>query len=379
MHDLFKTYLPWFTLREIPGLGNAMIKKLINEFLSPEHIFAASSSHLQTIDKIKFKTIEQIRQYKKYQGSAKKELDLVLKNDFKIVTLTESLYPALLKQIPDPPPVLTYLGTLNNTSPCISMIGSRNATSYGLSTAKNLSFRLANKGFQVVSGLARGIDTMAHHGALQAREGRTIAILGSGLNKIYPRENTSLFHTIAARGIVFSEFKINAAPLPANFPIRNRIIAGISGGSVVIEAAKRSGSLITARLANEYNREVFAVPGSIKSKKSEGTHALLKQGAKLVETEMDIIDELYQFVHEQKPHREPTLLNEICVESLERTKKNDYSLLKLLDPYPVHIDVLVEKSNMDCAKVTAQLIDLELNGTITRHPGNLYSLSEGNH
>ncbi|MCF6246583.1 MAG: DNA-processing protein DprA [Desulfobacula sp.] len=355
-----------------------MIKKLINEFLSPEHIFAASKNQLQTIDKIKLKTIEQIRHYKKYHDSAKKELDLVLKKEFNIVTLTEPLYPALLKQIPDPPPILTYLGTLDNSSPCISMVGSRNATSYGLSTAKNLSFRLANKGFQVVSGLARGIDTMAHHGALQAR-GRTIAILGSGLSKIYPRENKSLFYAIAASGTVFSEFKTNAAPLPANFPIRNRIIAGISGGSVVIEAAKRSGSLITARLANEYNREVFAVPGSIKSKKSEGTHALLKQGAKLVETEMDIIDELYQFVHEKKNCSKATLFNDNSARSLERTKKDDYQLLKLLDPYPVHIDVLIEKSKMNYTQITAQLLDLELQGTITRHPGNLYSISEGNH
>jgi len=219
---------------------------------------------------------------------------------------------------------------------------------------------------------------MAHRGALKAK-GKTIAVLGSGLNKIYPRENTSLFHSIAETGTVFSEFKVNTKPLPTNFPIRNRIIAGLSCGTIVVEAAKRSGSLITARLATEYNREVFAVPGSIKSKKSEGTHALLKQGAKLVETEMDIIDELHHFIHEKKENLTPRPLQKQKPPHYKSGKQNKSFIIEFLEPYPVHLDVLIEKSGMPSSQVTSQLLDLEFEGRVNRHQGNYYSISEEDH
>ena len=214
---------------------------------------------------------------------------------------------------------------------------------------------------------------MAHKGALRADK-KTIAVMGSGLNKIYPRENRHLFYEIAAKGTIFSEFKINSDPLPQNFPIRNRIIAGLSCGSIIVEAAQRSGSLITARLANEYNREVFAVPGSIKSKKSQGTHSLLKQGAKLVENEMDIIDELHHFIHAKHNYQTPPLQKKTT------TRKSDkYKIINLLEPYPVHIDVLIEKSKTDSSKITSQLLDLELEGHVIRHQGDYYSIPEESH
>jgi len=377
MQYSFEKYLSWFTLREIPFLGNTMYKKLIDQFQSPENILNASKSQLGMIDKISAKIINGITKHKAFQGRAKKELELILKNNIKIVTLTDSSYPALLKQIPDPPPFLTYLGKLDNSAPCISVIGSRNATSYGLSTSENLSYNLAKRGFQVVSGLARGIDAMAHKGALKA-QGKTIAVMGSGLNKIYPRENTHLFKAIAQKGTVFSEFKVNTDPLPSNFPIRNRIIAGLSCGSIIVEAAKRSGSLITARLATEYNREVFAVPGSIKSKKSEGTHSLLKQGARLVENEMDIIDELHHFIHEKKNYQPRSLQQQKSIH-YNSDKLNRHKLIDFIDPYPVHINVLIEKSGMDSSQVTSLLLDLELEGSVIRHKGNYYSISEEYH
>ncbi|WP_291463907.1 DNA-processing protein DprA [Desulfobacula sp.] len=358
-----------------------MYKKLIDQFQSPDNILKASETQLGRVDKISAKIIKGITNHKAFQDIAKKELDLIFKKNIKIITLTDSSYPVLLKQIIDPPPFLTYLGKLDNTSPCISVIGSRTATSYGLSTSENLSYKLAKKGFQIVSGLARGIDAMAHKGALKA-QGKTIAVMGSGLNKIYPRENTGLFKAIAQKGTIFSEFKINTDPFPSNFPIRNRIIAGLSCGSIVVEAAKRSGSLITARLATEYNREVFAVPGSIKSKKSEGTHSLLKQGAMLVENEMDIVDELHHFIHEKKENCQP-----VPSQSLQKQKSthynsskvNKYKIKYFLEPYPVHIDVLIEKAGMECSQVTSQLLDLELEGIVTRHQGNYYSISEETH
>jgi len=371
-------YLPWFVLREVPFLGNTMYKKLIDQFQSPENVLTASESNLRRVDKISTKIINGITNHKAFQDQAIKELKLIFNRQYNIVTMTDSFYPALLKKINDPPPFLTYLGQLDNSAPCISVIGSRNATSYGLTTSQNLSYKLAKRGFQVVSGLARGIDAMAHKGALKAG-GKTIAVMGSGLNKIYPRENTGLFKTIAQKGVIFSEFKVNTDPFPSNFPIRNRIIAGLSCGSIVVEAAKRSGSLITARLAGEYNREVFAVPGSIKSKKSEGTHSLLKQGARLVENEMDIIDELHHFIHEKKEKPQQLSLQKQKTTHNTSDKLDRQKIIQLLDPYPAHIDVIMEKAKMNSSQLTCLLLDLELEGIVTRHQGNYYSISEEYH
>ncbi|MCP3876568.1 MAG: DNA-protecting protein DprA [Desulfobacteraceae bacterium] len=355
-----------------------MIKKLIDQFQTPENVLAASENQLIKIDKMSAKVIKGIKNHKIYQDRAKNELDSIIKKNIKIVVLTDPEYPALLRQIHDPPALLTYLGRLDNSSPCLSIIGSRNATSYGLSTSSNLSFKLAKKGFQIVSGMARGIDSMAHNGALKAN-GKTIAVMGSGLNKIYPPENYKLFQAIAQSGLIFSEFKVNTEPLPNNFPIRNRIIAGLSCGSIVVEAAKRSGSLITARLASEYNREVFAVPGSIKSKKSQGTHSLLKQGARLVENEMDIIDELYQFIHVKKEKKHPASLQSKKSTHYISGKAKGHKLINFIDPYPVHIDSLIDKSGMGSSQVTSLLLDLELEGKVKRHQGNYYSISEEYH
>ena len=378
MQTFFETYLSWFTLREIPFLGNALYKKLLAQFGSPDMVFNAPESQLAKIDKISAKIIKHIKHNRTFKDRARQELDLIYRNTIQIITLPDPLYPPLLNQIPDPPPVLTYLGTLDNTAPCVSIVGSRTATTYGLNTAENLAARLAVKGFQIVSGMARGIDSMAHNGALKAK-GKTIAVLGSGLNKIYPKENAPLFATIARNGTVFSEFKVNTEPFGRNFPVRNRIIAGLSCGTLVVEAAKRSGSLITARLAGEYNREVFAVPGSIQSKRSEGTHSLLKQGAGLVENEMDIIDQLYQFVHEKKEIFPDSPLQKQKSTQIKPTKQNRTVIIGFLEPYPVHIDVLIEKTGMDSSHISSQLLDLELEGIVKRHQGNYYSISEEYH
>jgi DNA processing protein len=369
--DLFSDkYLPWFILKEIPNLGNQLYKRLIHKFESPENVFTASKTQLESVTGISNRIIREIQGYPKYRAQARSELDLLYRFKSKIVTYIDENYPSLLREINDPPPFLTYVGTLDPTAPCISIVGSRNATSYGLNTAENLAFSLASNGFQVVSGMARGIDSAAHWGALKAN-GKTIAVLGSGLNRIYPKENYKLFSKIRENGTIISEFKINTDPFPYNFPIRNRVIAGLSCGTIVVEAEKRSGSLITARLANEYNREVFAVPGSIKSMKSQGTHSLLKQGAKLVENEMDIIDELHQFVHvlplapEKKSKKKPVLMD-----------KDQELVYKQLDPYPKHIDLIIKSTRMGSGIVTASLLDLELQGLVQRHPGNFFSISE---
>jgi DNA processing protein len=389
--DLFSDkYLPWFILKEIPDLGNRLYKRLIHRFLSPENVLTAPKNELESVGGMSTRVIKGIHGYQKYRASARAELDQIYSHQIKIVTMTDPSYPSLLREINDPPPYLTYVGTLDVTAPCIAIVGSRNATAYGLNTAEHLSFSMASNGFQVVSGMARGIDTAAHRGALKAG-GKTIAILGSGLNRIYPKENRTLFSHIRDTGTIMSEFKLNSTPFPYNFPIRNRVIAGLSTGTLVVEAEKRSGSLITARLAGEYNREVFAVPGSIKSKKSRGTHSLLKQGAKLVENEVDILDELHQFVHVEPPVQEtahsriqPSVQSNVQLGAPEKKIKKwrplmdkDQGLVyKHLDPYPKHIDLIIKSARMDSGLVTANLADLELKGLVQRHPGNYFSLLE---
>ncbi|MCP3901043.1 MAG: DNA-protecting protein DprA, partial [Desulfobacteraceae bacterium] len=245
-------------------MGNVLYKSLLETFLSPANVFLASENELSKVNKIRKLSITAIKNNKRFFDAARSELKIIHKHKIRIVTFNDEHYPVLLKEIHDPPPYLTYIGILDNSYPCLSIVGSRNATSYGLSSGEKLGYNLAKKGFQIVSGMARGIDTAAHKGALRAK-GKTYAVLGSGLNNIYPAENKTLCNKISENGAVISEFDVNQFPDPKNFPIRNRIIAGISGGTCVVEAAQRSGSLITARLAGEYCREVYAVPGSIVS------------------------------------------------------------------------------------------------------------------
>ncbi|MCP4022764.1 MAG: DNA-protecting protein DprA [Desulfobacteraceae bacterium] len=375
MQDFLEKYLPWFTLRQIPSLGYCSYKRLIDRFGTPENILSASPKELKTIPRISSKALDGIKTYQPFQNNAKEELISIFHQGIKITTLNDASYPKLLCTIHDPPPVLTYYGELNNDCPPISIVGSRNATSYGLNTAQNLACNLGSKGFCIVSGMARGIDSAAHRGCLKA-QAKTIAVLGSGLNKIYPAENKTLFSHIIKSGAVVSEFPIDADPVAANFPIRNRIIAGISAGTIVVEAAKRSGSLITARLAADYNREVFAVPGSIRSQKSQGTHSLLKQGAKLVENEMDIIDELHHMIHAESKESAPKPLQKQSIDPQNKVTTKENTILNTLDPYPKHIDLIIDACGIDSAAVSSGLLELELQGIVERHQGNYFSISK---
>lgn len=365
------TYLPWFLLTELPGLSPRVIKNLIQHFKTPEAVLTASKTQLVSVPDISSRAIKILLGHKEFEPGAQKRLAQVQDSGYRVVVLTEPEYPTLLKEIPDPPALLFYDGTFDINAPCISIVGSRNATRYGIDTARYLAGRLTAFGFTIVSGMALGIDTAAHKGALENDTGQTLAVLGSGLDHIYPRHNRPLYCRIRKQGAVISEFFPDTAPLPANFPRRNRIIAGLSCGTVVVEAARKSGSLITARLAGEYNREVFAVPGSIKSSKSRGTHHLIKQGARLIENEMDIIDELSQFVHAtyQAPSFEPTK-NKPTMDKIQTM------VYKHLDLYPEHIDRITASSGLTSAQVSAALLDLELSGLIVRHPGNKFSILE---
>jgi DNA processing protein len=253
------------------------------------------------------------------------------------------------------------------------VVGSRKATAYGTINAKSLAEELAANGIGVVSGMARGIDTAAHVGALEGG-GRTVAVLGSGLECVYPAENLKLFHRIAENGGVISEFPLDAKPEPHHFPQRNRIISGMALGTVVVEAADGSGSLITARLAAEQGREVFAVPGSIHAATAQGTHSLIRQGAKLVENAGDIIEEIApQF---SAPSNRPTAPKSArpCHEApgpgLLSTEES--RLLEAMGPYAVHIDELARRSNLDMGTVSAILLQLELKGAVVQEPGKFF-------
>jgi DNA processing protein len=366
-----ETLLPWLILKSVPGVGNVLIKRLIDHFQTPARVLGAPAETLVQVEGISNRLARLILQ-QRLTDQVKQELDSIGKMECRIVTLTDLDYPPLLKEIPDPPPYLYIHGELGNTRHCVAVVGSRNATPYGISITRQLCRDFSKAGLVVVSGLARGIDTAAHEGALMA-EGRTLAVLGSGLSCVYPKENRRLADRISQNGAVISELALHAEPEAHHFPARNRIISGICLGTVVVEAAKKSGALITARLALEQNREVFAVPGSISSSKSGGAHALIKQGAKLVESAEDVIEELV-------PMMECSIVTARAPDSpgmpYDTFSEEEARILKALGPYPVHIDELARALCLPVGLLSGALLKLELRGVVRQTSGN-YSLSMG--
>ncbi len=358
----------WFILKRVPKVGNLIFKRLMNHFGDPEKVLKAPSDELVKVKGVTRKIAAAIQQNHEISW-IEKELKSVTDKGYRIITQADPAYPPLLLEIPDPPPFLYAYGNVEPLSLKIAVVGSRNATRYGLSTAKKLAAALTARQVTVVSGMARGIDTAAHIGAIESK-GKTIAVLGSGFDKIYPRENINLFHRIAENGAVLSEFHLNEGPKAHHFPIRNRIISGLCRGTVVVEASRKSGSLITAGLSAEQNREVFAIPGSIRSFKSAGTHALIKQGAKLVEHAQDIFDEIGPGMNmdplpqDASEHHDAPFVD-------EKEKK----VLAILEPYPIGIDDLTQRLSMKPENLLVVLLQLELKGLITQEPGNRFTLS----
>jgi DNA processing protein len=358
--------IEWLSLKTVPGVGNRLFLNLIQEFGEPNKVFSASRAELLRVEGINDRVVSAIHGYK-VPKQVQDDLRLVQKNSVRIITFSDTDYPPLLRHIHDPPPVLYMYGSLHANSLNMAIVGSRNATDYGRKVTERLSGDLSLRGFTLVSGMARGIDSAAHIGALTAG-GRTIAVLGCGLGTIYPAENKRLFHRIAENGAVVSEFPYLTLPEAHHFPIRNRIISGMCLGTVIVEATNKSGSLITARLAAEQGREVFAVPGSITSFKSMGTHRLIKQGAKLVEHVYDIIEQLN--IAEQKPSVP------VKKESNTRLTPDERKVIDELSPYPVHIDKLVRRLSLSAAEVSGLLLQLELKGLVTQSPGKFFTKSE---
>lgn len=361
----------WLTLKSVPGIGNLLYKRLLDRFGTPASIFSAASEDLLSVEGMHARLATEIQRYKT-PDSVKKELDRVNKKGYRIVTMADPDYPRLLRELPDPPPFLYVSGSLVSASANIAMVGSRTATSYGIHVTRMLAEGLSVQGLTIVSGMARGIDTAAHGGALKAG-GKTIAVLGSGFDNIYPLQNRKLFDSITENGAVVTEFPMAAMPEAHNFPQRNRVISGMSMGTIVVEATRKSGSLITARLAAEQNREVFAVPGSIYSSNSTGTHALIRDGAKLVEKTSDVLEELGSFTASglsdsstQKTARNRVVIKELSME--------EQKLFAIIEEYPIHIDELTRKSTLSPGTVSAVLLQMELKGLVTQSPGKMFTI-----
>jgi len=359
----------WLALKEVRGVGNRLFLQLIDHFGTPENVLQASVPELLQVPGIRGPVASQIaKQRRAVPDRVKQELERVRTSNCKIVTFADNSYPSLLRRIPDPPPYLYVQGTLFGDTANVAVVGSRNATTYGMATTERLCTALAARGITVVSGMAKGIDTAAHQGALGGG-GATLAVLGCGLGTVYPAENRKLFQQIAEHGAVISEFPFSAGPDAHHFPIRNRIISGISVGTVIVEATRKSGSLITARLAADQGREVFAVPGSVASFKSMGTHKLIKEGAKLVEHVDDILEEL-----NIEPERSSVELdgghNPVPVTWEEQ------KILDELTPYPIHIDSLARQVPLPPGKVSSLLLQLELKGLVQQSPGKRFAKSD---
>jgi len=294
-------------------------------------------------------------------------------SDHRIITRDSDDYPALLAQIPSPPEKLYVVGNIEALHlPALAIVGSRNPSRGGVRNAFDFARHLGQSGFCIVSGLAEGIDTAAHEGALDANAS-TVAFLGHGIDRIYPAANKALAHKIRSGGAVCSEFPLGEPPRRGHFPQRNRLISGLSLGTLVVEAARRSGSLITARLASEQGREIFAIPGSIHNPLSRGCHQLIRQGAKLVETAADIVSELGPLSSQLLQNAEQSVAHEtLCIDD-----DNDYSvLLNAIDFDPATSDELANTSGLTIDQVSSMLLILELEGKIQSHSGGRYSKLE---
>ena len=366
-------YYPWFFLKSVPGIGNLLFRRLLERFSHPEKVLAASQGSLMAVQGISPKLARAILNHK-MPVHVLDDMKAARQSGFTISTFADEDYPALLRHIPDPPPLLYVYGELPQGERNVAVVGSRSATYYGLETTFNICRNLAQQGITVVSGMARGIDTRAHQGAMDGG-GKTVAVMGCGLGKVYPRGSEVLYHKIAQNGAVVSEFPVGSEPEARHFPVRNRIISGMCLATVVVEAAHKSGSLITANLAAEQGREVFAVPGSVESHKSTGTNRLIKQGAGLVENAGDILDALA--LAWNAPQAQSATAGDDPLEddpiSLEGLAEEEKTVLEALGPYPIHIDVLVQRLGMPVGGLSAALLQLELKGLVRQEPGKLFS------
>ena len=390
----------------IPGVGDQTIQRLLTAFGSAQRALDATLDELARVDGVTATICQQLVSGKS-RVSVDRELELVEAHNCRLVAIHDSAYPVLLKEIPDPPILLYVRGELGEPdAPSLTIVGTRSPTNYGKAISRQLSRQLAENGVTIISGFARGIDRCAHEGALEA-SGRTIAVLGNGLSQIYPDENRDLAEEIVKSGALISEFPMMTRPLPGNFPRRNRLVSGMSSGTVVVEASMRSGSLITARHAAEQGREVFAVPGQIFSKQSKGAHQLINEGAKLI----NAIDDIWEAFPDQRltpsldasqtrlppgqigstqAQTSSNLFGEDSdrdtsvgsagtsaapppPKSMPQLNPDERTVLEAIDAPSSHIDQIARTTSLPMNKVSSTLVMLELKGIVQQMPGKQFA------
>nr|WP_060984525.1 DNA-processing protein DprA [uncultured Acidovorax sp.] len=374
----------WLRLTLTPGIGNGAARRLLARFGLPQSIFQQTEAALQLcVPAAQAKALREIPQGWEalWQTTAQWLASAAPQGPARaIVSLGDLRYPQALLDTEDPPLLLYLMGPalLLEHQPfpsdrCLAVVGSRNPTAQGAENARLFARALCGAGLTIVSGLALGVDAAAHEGALEAATSAgtmaaTIAVVGTGLDRVYPRKNLDLAHRIAAHGLIVSEYPLGTPPLPGNFPKRNRIISGLSQGTLVVEAALASGSLITARMAAEQGREVFAIPGSIHAPQSRGCHALIRQGAKLVESAQDVREEL-----KIPATTVPGLPQEgVNAPGAAASDETEDPVLAALGYDPIGLDALIARTGMDASTLQVALLELELDGRIARLPGGLF-------
>ncbi|HEX8459114.1 MAG TPA: DNA-processing protein DprA [Pyrinomonadaceae bacterium] len=370
----------WIALNMTPGVGPRAAARLLERFGSAEGVFAALRAELERL-RLRPEAIESIVLRDRH-AEAERELERVRALGADVLILDDGTYPALLREIADPPLTLYVHGEWERAldAPCVAIVGSRRCSTYGQNVASMLARDLASRGVTIVSGLARGIDAAAHKGALEAG-GRTVGVLGTGVDEVYPRDHKKLAGEILARGgALVSQFPLGTPPIPENFPYRNRIISGLSLGVVLVEAAENSGSLITARLAMEQNREVYAVPGNVTSRNSFGTNYLIKgAGAKLVQAWQDVAAELPPEIAARLLPPEPlkkksnagtTRPETMLPADLSEGGRAVFGLLSADEP--THIDALLGTSNLKVSDLNGVLLDLEMRDLVRQLPGKCF-------
>ncbi len=359
-----------------PGVGPRKATQLLERFGSAENVFHALRSELEGL-RLNPETIQSILK-KEFHEKADNELGAIKSLGGDVLILDDGSYPALLREIPDPPITLYVQGNWQECFelPCVGIVGSRRCSTYGRNSARMLGSDLAENGVCVVSGFARGIDSSAHKGALDAR-GKTIAVFGTGIDGVYPKENAALAREILdSGGSIVSQFPLGTPPLRENFPYRNRIISGLSLGILVVEASERSGSLITARLATEQGRDVYAIPGNITSKTSFGSNYLIKSGAKLVQQWQDVVSEFpSEIAAELLPPKTDSKTKSDVKSSIPKgLSKIETKVFKLLtSDTNQHIDVILEKSGLSFGEINSAIVALDLRDLILTLPGNNYA------
>ncbi len=365
--------LSWLALTMTQGIAARLSARLLEEFGSPDEVFRAPLPHLErcNLPASVAQAVHKKHGFKRAEAELAKIREI---ENLRLVNWTDPEYPKNLREIYDPPTLLYVRGNvavLNEIS--ISVVGTRKPTLYGTQMAERLGRELAARGVTVVSGMARGIDAISHQGAM-AVNGRAIGVLGTGVNRVYPKENKKLYEKVLERGAIISEFPLGTPPSPENFPIRNRIVAGMPVGVVVVEGAQYSGSLITARLAMEFNRDVFAVPGNVTQPVSFAPNQLIRQGAKLVTNGEDVVEDLptpirAKLVRAGAPEAEQR--NLLAAAGLNSSEKKIYELLST--DQPVHIDDIMDRSGLNSSEVLATLFDLEMKGIVRQLPGKQFA------